>query len=256
MTKVECIFASSRMGRPSSRYSTPSDSEASHSEPSSPEPDVRQPTFRFLDLAAETRIRVYQYCLHVDHTIDLDPNNHWRIAPGLNLLLTNRQIHDEAEAIFYRENAFRIFPTHGRFFHTRAPLLKRMGQRLRSQLTVLELRLGPGWSSPPKSWWAKPSLGLQDASQVRLLKVFIECDPSQAVFNTLRHQKSRFLDFAASLLAELLSALPRVGVVEFDKWPSAKRDGPLIAKLAAVVEKSNKILLWKHPLEYYDGEDT
>ncbi|KAF2265536.1 hypothetical protein CC78DRAFT_532417 [Lojkania enalia] len=143
--------------------------------------------FRFFDLPSELRLRVYELVLLVPKTVDLDPTNHRAISPRLRLFLVSRRMHDETFRVFYGRNTFRVFPVHGRFFHTKAPLLTRLSPRYRNMMTKLELRLGPGWNKPPKGWVADGRLGLIHAEKVRSLKVFVECDPaSHEVFEGFR----------------------------------------------------------------------
>lgn len=108
----------------------------------------------FFDLPSEIRIRIYESALLVDRPIDLDPSNYRYIAPRLDMFLTCQRMHDEAYPVFYGGNTFELFPTHGRFFNDKKPLLARLPQRYRATISSLSLRLGPGWSAPPKSWVA------------------------------------------------------------------------------------------------------
>lgn len=107
----------------------------------------------------------------------------------------------------------------------------------------MELRLGPGWSNPPKSWWVDSRLGIEEMINVRTLKVFVECDPSHDIFKGFRIGKDFFTGFAAHLLEEITSRLPALSRAEFDGWPSVMREGPLMKKLVAVAkERGLKII--------------
>ena len=98
----------------------------------------------------------------------------------------------------------------------------------------VELRLGPGWSSPPQSWRVDDGLGLEGMGAVRTVKVFVECDPSHDIFNGFRIDRDFFTDFSAGLLEGVLQRLPSVVQVELDGWPSVKREGPLVKRLLEV----------------------
>lgn len=201
--------------------------------------DGPQP-FPFFSLPAEIRLRVYELLLLIPGgPIDLSPTNYRLIRRRtLPLFLTSRRTHDEAYRVFYGSNTFRLFPLHGRFFHTKRPLLARLPPRYRAAIATLELRLGPGWQGPlPKCWDLSPAgaakLGLADCSGLRALHVFVECDPaSDEVFRGFRRSDDFFTSFCGSLLGEgLLPRVPSVAVVRFDGFPSVKTDSPLMVEL-------------------------
>ncbi|KAI9847709.1 MAG: hypothetical protein M1837_001957 [Sclerophora amabilis] len=232
------------------------------SSPLTPARNSSPPSSRFLDLPAELRTKIYQMVLVVDGTIDLDPENVRRIAPRLDLFQTSRQIHKEAYHVFYGGNTFRVFPLHGRFFHTKYPLLSRMTPRYRAAIKSLELRLGPGWTSPPKSWAIGPILGLKDATSLLVLKVFVECDPSHDVFKGFRVGKDFYTCFSGDLLRNLIAALPSVVEVQFEAYPSVSRSGPLMSRLIAEAEAANTFIIWNSSgesdsteLQHHGGDD-
>jgi len=208
-------------------------------------PDVRPQGFRFLDLPAELRRHTLELALLVDRTVDLDPANCRRIAPRLELFLTSKKVHDEAYAIFYGSHTFRLFPTHGRFFGDRIrPLISRLSPRYRAAITSLELRLGPGWSDPPKSWVVNKRLGLEDAISVRTLKVFVECDPSHDCFRGFRMDEPSFTDFAKSLLRQIISSILSLEVILFDGYPSVSKSDPLMSGLLQEAKAGKKRITW------------
>lgn len=199
--------------------------------------------FPFFDLPFELRSKVLCYILTTSQPVDLDPSNYRSGHQRLNLFLTSHRLHSEASHLFYSTHTFRIFPTHGRFFgHRTKPLLQRFPTRYRESLTSLELRLGPGWNNPPKSWWVDSRLGLEEMAKVRTLKVFVECDPSHEIFRGFRIGRDFFTDFSAHLLEEITRRLPALVWIEFDGWPSVMREGPLMKKLVEVAKESGKKL--------------
>lgn len=214
----------------------------------------RQP-FPFFDLPIELRSKVLSYNLTEAQPIDLDPNNYRSGRQRLNYFLVSHRFHAEASHMFYGNHSFRIFPTHGRFFsHRTKPLLQRLPSRYRELLTTLELRLGPGWSNPPKSWWVDSRLGIEEMVKVRTLKVFVECDPSHDIFKGFRIGKDFFTEFAAHLLEEITRRLPALLCVEFDGWPSVMREGPLMKKLVAVAKDRALKVIEMHDVEAIKGE--
>lgn len=189
--------------------------------------------FPFMMLPSELRCKVYGYHFaDSERTIDLDPANYKLIHKKLGLLRVCRTIYAEASHYFYSTRSFRIFPTHhGRFFKTKKPLLARLNARQRSCITSLELRLGPGWSMPPRGWVVNPALGLQDCMNVRYLTVFVEIDPSDGVFKGFRRADGFYEGFSRNLLEKVLAELPGLDRVYFDAWTSVKKSGPLMRTL-------------------------
>lgn len=193
----------------------------------------RSKPFPFMMLPSELRCKVYGYHFaDSERTLDLDPANYKLIHKKLGLLRVCRTIYAEASHYFYSTRSFRIFPTHpGRFFKTKKPLLARMNARQRSSITSLELRLGPGWSMPPRGWVVNPALGLQDCVNVRYLTVFVECDPSDGVFNGFRRADGFYEAFSRNLLEKVLAELPSIDRVFFDAWTSVKKSGSMMRTL-------------------------
>lgn len=202
---------------------------------------AQRQTFRFFDLPFELRSKVLSYILVLDRVIDLDPNNYRAAHQRLNIFLVSQRLHAESSQIFYSRHTFRIFPTHGRFFSPKTkPLLSRLSGQYCERLTSLELRLGPGWSNPPKSWRVTDALGLEQMSAVRTIKVFVECDPSHEIFRGFRIGKDFFTEFAAELLEGVMKRLPVLERVEYDGWPSVMREGPLVERLVGVAKEMGK----------------
>ncbi|KAK7513963.1 hypothetical protein IWZ03DRAFT_246298 [Phyllosticta citriasiana] len=220
------------------------------------QPQQPQQPFRLLDLPAEVRLRIYEHILLVPHTIDLDPSNTYTLSPRLRLLLASRQLHDEAYRVFYGGNTFRLFPVHGRFIHTRKPLLARISPRCRAAITTVELRLGPGWNGLPSTWGdvASPLLGLADARAWRSLRIFVECDPAgddfsagfrrSADFFTGCHRSDDFTRFCAGLLADLFPRVPSISSVVFDGFPGMAKNSPFMVELIRVTRAEGKRIEW------------
>ncbi|KAF4552743.1 Hypothetical protein D9617_9g025330 [Elsinoe fawcettii] len=214
--------------------------------------------FPFLDLPMELRLRIYELALLVpDRLIDLDPTNYRRIAPRLRLFQVCKQVHEEAARVFYGLQTMRLFPMHGRFFHTKKPLLARLPISYKKDITTIDLRLGPGWGSPPKCQKVDNKLGLQHCTSLRTLKVFVEVDPSGDIFNGFRgrgNAKDTYKMFSVALLQEILEQVPSVRTIELDAYPSVSKDAPLVVALVDVISKNSKKLVWG-PLRGWDEVD-
>ena len=174
-----------------------------------------------------------------------DPVNYRLLHPRLAIFLVSKQVHEEAYPVFYSQ-PIRLFPTHGRFFY-KQPLLARLSTRYRSAITTLELRLGPGWSAPPKSQNTDPPLGLEDCTSLRTLKVFVECDPSDNIFNGFRGTgatQDTYKNFCTNLVAGILAQVPSLETIELDAYPGVKKEAPLVMALRRKVEESDTQLVW------------
>ena len=213
--------------------------------------------FRFLDLPYELRVEVYKYhFINTGRVLDLDPSNYKRLHQKLAILRTCQTFYQEASHVFYSTHPVRIFPTHpGRFFKTKKPLLARLKPGQRASLASLELRLGPGWSKPPRGWVVNPDLGLADCTSVRKIIVFIECDPGTETFRGFRQPNNFFESFARSLLENVLNEMPWVRQVDFDAWPSVKKSGGLVQRLLELVRSRELMLSWGPERGWTDAEE-
>ncbi|KAI0397420.1 hypothetical protein F5Y17DRAFT_372365 [Xylariaceae sp. FL0594] len=218
---------------------------------------VKQKPFRFLDLPSELRVKVYQHHFaNTGHVLDLDPDNYKRIHQKLAILRTCRIIYGEASYTFYSSHPVRIFPTHpGRFFKTKKPLLARMKPGQRACLASLELRLGPGWSKPPRGWEVNEALGLKECVRVTKLTVFVECDPGNDIFKGFRQPGGFFEAFSKRLLSGVLDEMPWVRQVEFDAWSSVKKSGALMTGLLELVESRGLRIIWGPEKGWTDAEE-
>ena len=212
--------------------------------------------FRFFNLPSELRVRIYELILLIPDTIDLDPSNFRRIAPRLNVFLVCKRMHEEALRIFYGCHTFRLYPISPRFFHDKRPLLSRLSPRYRAAITKLELRVGPGWNAPPRSWNTAPSLGLADGIGVRVLKIFVEFDPcSHDVFRGFRVTDDFYTAFCQGLVRGILRQIPSVKEVQFDAWTAVSKQAPLMCGLLDVAKTAQKEIGWGPLRGWNDGTE-
>ncbi|KAG7415730.1 hypothetical protein DER46DRAFT_601140 [Fusarium sp. MPI-SDFR-AT-0072] len=214
--------------------------------PLRPKRRVPKTPFHFLSLPAEVRIQIYTYFFDdVDTLLDLGPQNYKRVHKKLGLMRVCRQVHDEATFAFYSTRTFRLFPTYpGKYFKSKKPLLARLKPQQRKCVTSLELRLGPGWNAPPRGWVVNPALGLSDCVDVERLNVFVECDPSDNIFQGWRRSDGFYEGFSRNLLTDVLEALPSVHTVQFDGWTSVKKSGDMMQGLMGVVNEAGLAIEW------------
>lgn len=208
----------------------------------------KKPTFPFLSLPSELRNKIYSLVFAaVPSVMDLDPSTFSLLNRSkiLALFSVSPQIHLEATHCFFSTHTFRLFPTYpGRYFKTKKPLLARLPKLYRASITTLELRLGPGWNNPPRGWVVNDALGLSDCISVRMLKVFVECDPSDVIFKGFRAGDGFYEKFSQVLLEGVLKEIPSIQVVEFDAWSSVKRTGDMISGLGEVAARYDKVIAW------------
>lgn len=210
------------------------------SKPAPPKP------FPFLSLPSELRIKIYAYFFsEVSEVLDLGPDNYKRCHKKLGLMRTCRQINSEATFLFYSSRTFRLFPTYpGRYFKSKKPILARLSKRQRQCLTSIELRLGPGWSAPPRGWVVNDALGLSDCVNVRTLNVFVEIDPGDGVLKNFRRADGFYEGFSHNLLLAALGQLPSVHTIRFDAWPSVTKKGPMMRTLFDAAKQSDLMITW------------
>ncbi|KAI7095354.1 hypothetical protein KC352_g39123, partial [Hortaea werneckii] len=176
----------------------------------------------------------------------------------LALFLVSRRMHEEAYRVFYAQ-PLRLFPVHGRFFYTKKPLLQRLPPPYRAAVNTIELRLGPGWTKPPRcqdTW--REELGLQDCSNLRKVKIMVEIDTSDSIFLGFRGQNATedtYKFFCLELLRGVLVRVPSLETVEIDAYPGVKKDSPLVSALRRLVqnERSSIRLTWG-PLRGWEKE--
>lgn len=88
------------------------------------------------------------------------------------------------------------------------------------------------------------ALGLRDCTSVRVLKVFVEIDTSDAMYDGHRRYKGFYEDFSADLLEAVLKEVPSVKVVELDAWKHIKKNGPMVSGLVEIVARYDKVVGW------------
>ncbi|QSZ29559.1 hypothetical protein DSL72_004074 [Monilinia vaccinii-corymbosi] len=207
-----------------------------------------QQSFPFLCLPSELRTKIYTLVFApLPPVIDLDPSTFSIIHRHklLTLFSVCKQLYNESSHHFFSTYTFRIFPIHpGRYFKTRRPLLARLPPRYRNSITTLELRLGPGWNSPPRGWVVTPLLGLLDCTSVRVLNIFVECDPSDAIFKGFRAGDGFYEGFCQELLEGIFRDVKGIQTVKFDAFPGIKRSGDMMSGLREVVERHQKVVGW------------
>lgn len=184
-------------------------------------------------------------------------SDNWRVTyPRFALFLVSHRMHEEAYRVFYSQ-PIRLFPApSGRFFNTKKPLLARLPVRYREVVNTVELRLGPGWSRPPRCQNVQPALGLMDCKNLRSLKILVECDPSDSFFNGFRGSgatEETYKWFCVDLLAGILEQVPSLETVEIDAW--VKKEVPIVTALKCMVEENGKRLLWGPCLKQREIED-
>jgi len=203
--------------------------------------------FRFLELPSELRNKIYSLVFNeAPDVLDLDPDNFRNVHRKMSIFLVSKQVHDEASHNLFSIHTIRLFPCHpGRFFKTKKPLLARLPSHYRASISSLELRLGPGFANPPRGWTVNDALGLKDCVKVRVLKVMVQIDTSNPIFEGYRRSDDGFYErFSMALLDDVLSSVPSIANVQFDAWTSVMKDGPMMRSLLGVANKYMKMISW------------
>ncbi|KAL4808959.1 hypothetical protein BDV18DRAFT_92546 [Aspergillus unguis] len=220
--------------------------------------------FRFFDLPAEIRLNIYHFALFTPRrrhkkangSVGASSKNPARspLSHRIAIFLASRQMHDEATDYFYSTQAFRIFHIQD---WSRMPTISDIPLKYRSSIGIIELILGSSWTAPPQSWKVTPQLGLEHMTRLRLLKVFLECDPSHPVFNGFRLSNDFYSNFAGNLLRQILEKLPNLEYVEFDGNPSVVKNGSLMNRLLHEATTAGKKIVWGPQRGWtdYDKED-
>lgn len=203
--------------------------------------------FMFLDLPSELRNRIYEiYFNGVPSILDLDPDNYKLIGGKFPLFLVSKQIHEEASHQFYATHTVRLFPTHpGRFFKTKKPLMTRLPPRHRESITSLQLRLGPGFTNPPRGWVVNDALDCKTLLAFGFwpssLRLILQTQYSKG----FRREEDGFYErFSRDLLDKVLMSVPSIIEVQFDAYPSVRRDGDMMRGLLGVANKYKRLISW------------
>ena len=206
--------------------------------------------FLFFELPLELRLRIYEYALTAPNVIDLDVMNSKHVMPLLRLLQVSKAFYEEAYPVFYKENIFRLFPLQSHYYKTKRPLIARLPAKHRKYMTQCELRLGPGWNNPPRAW-AFPARGARvsrlwtnDLTSVKILHIFVECDPGHEIFNGFRVDEHFYTKFSGALVKDTFERCPSINVVRFDAWPSVVQDCALVQELVRQVEIAGLRIVW------------
>lgn len=220
-------------------------------------PVVKKPKpFPFMDLPSELRVKIYNYHFaDIGPVVDIESGNYFNIHKKLCILRVCRQIYHEASHAFYSSKTFRIFPIDGRYAKVKKGLLARLKPQSRAHITSLELRLGPGWSKPYRSWVVNELLGLEDCVNARRLSVFVEIDPSDGVFNGFRKSNGFYEAFSQKLLVDILQGLPHVNLIQFDAGRSVKKAGDMMQVLLEVTKASGRKIIWGPYRGWTDNDD-
>ncbi|TWU70651.1 hypothetical protein ED733_001115 [Metarhizium rileyi] len=218
---------------------------------------VPEKPFRFLELPSELRIKVYEhYWSNAEKVLDLDPGNYKRYHKALGLVRACKQVHTEVTHSFYSSRAIRLFPTFpGKYFKSKKPLLARLKPCQRHCITSLELRLGPGWNAPPRGWTVNEALGLKQCSNLRKLTVFVECDPSDGIYEGFRRSEGFYEGFCRNLLVNVLDEIPENAAIEFEGYPGVKKSGAMMRGLLEVAAQSKRKILWGPERGWTDGPE-
>ncbi|KAJ4415848.1 hypothetical protein N0V82_007108 [Gnomoniopsis sp. IMI 355080] len=212
--------------------------------------------FRFMDLPVEVRLKVYAYHFgEIGPVVDIEHGNYFTIHRRLALFRVCRQIYYEAFDTFYNSKVFRIFPIDGRQARAKKGLLAKVKPQCRAHMTTLELRLGPGWSKPYRSWVVNDLLGLADCVNVRRLHVYIEIDPSDKIFAGWRKAPGFYENFCQNLLDDVLKGLPNAQMVQFDAHESVRKAGDMARGLLDVARANQRTICWGPNRGWTDGDD-
>lgn len=222
-------------------------------------PIVKKPKpkpFRFMDLPAEVRVKVYGYHFgEIGPVVDIEHGNYFTIHRRLALLRVCRRIYYEASDTFYNSKVFRIFPIDGRQSRVKKGLLAKVKPQSRAHMTTLELRLGPGWGKPYRSWVVNDLLGLADCVNVRRLHVYIEIDPSDKIFAGYRKAPGFYEKFCQDLLDDVLKGLPTAQMVQFDAHPSVRKAGDMARGLLDIARTNQRTICWGPNRGWTDGDE-
>jgi hypothetical protein len=201
-------------------------------------------SFAFLSLPPEIRTKIYNLILFPPPRLPLDPKpSPSHTSSSLSLLRTSRLVHSETTHLLYTHTAFPLFPIQA-FPPLPTPLL--IPPRHRYIPKSLHLRLGNSWSAPPKSWRVSKLLAraLPKFGALKTLKVFVEVDPSEPMFEKYRISRDFYTDFAGELLQDVIKAIPQLKTVEIGGYEFVNLRGPLVTRIRRVVEEMERKLLW------------
>jgi len=119
--------------------------------------------------------------------------------------------------------------------------------KYRQAINSVELLLGPGWHKPPRCHNVLPALGLRDCTSLRTIKMWVDCDPTDNVFNGFRGPNATedtYVWFCCDMLHGILEQVPSMELVEIDHDNRVKKESPLTAALQRKTEEFQKRFRW------------
>ncbi|KAK4233670.1 hypothetical protein C8A03DRAFT_19288, partial [Achaetomium macrosporum] len=108
---------------------------------------------------------------------------------------------------------------------------------------------------PPRGWVVNKALGLGDCVNARKLTVFVECDPSDGIFNGFRKADGFYELFSRNLLDDVLLQMPFLHSIDFDAWSSVKKSGAMMSGLLAVAKARGRKICWGPKRNWTDHDD-
>ena len=120
----------------------------------------------------------------------------------------------------------------------------------------MELRLGPGFAHPPTNWVAHRRLGLRYAKSLRVLRIFVECDPASSDVFRGWVEKDRYTNFSRDLVRSVMEQVPSLQEIQFDAYPSVSKVSPLLLALITEIEKWEKRIVWAPAGHWKQAEDV
>lgn len=211
-------------------------------------------TFPFLDLPSELRYRIYNLVFFDNPDPYAGNGPDYEIQPtcqDISILLLNKRTTAEAAHILYSTTTFRLFPLQDFLF---LPTPQDLAPHYRSHVTRLSITLGSSWTAPPAVWKVTKGLArcLSRIKLVRTLRIFVQLDPSQPMFEKYRVSYSFYTDFCGELLRDVLKAMPKLEAVELAGYPHVQPDGPLVSRLREEAEAKDKVVRWGRECGWYE----
>lgn len=194
--------------------------------------------FRFFDLPAELRNRIYHYVLFSKPGYRRARGG--RRASRLACMLVNKRMHQESAYVLYATHRFQIFPL--QLFEA-LPTVQELPPCYQVLVKNLAMVVGSSWTNPPKSWKVTRHLAkCLKKLPVETLRVFVDFDPSHPAFARYRVSENFYTDFCGDLLGDVLEIMPQLQYVELDGNPGVDVNGPLVSRLRNEALDQEKII--------------